>query len=600
MPSKSEAYYFLIGFFCLISPYLLGQDQKVADSLKQIYRHHNLSDSDRFELLRNLAFNESKDLNQAIKYADELIKLAKEKNNHLYLYRGYLQKGNKMRLLGNLEEALEAYFKSEEAAHRANFLTGQGNTFSAIADIYSISHNHSNAMLYYHKAIATLRKSGDSVALASTILNAGDEFLTKKMYDSASIYFKESGLIFEKANYLIGNAYSLGNIGMVYANVGQSNLAEKNINEAVLILEELEDYYPICVYLISMCDIYLERGDNPKAMSYAKRSLRLAQQYGLKDQISAAYLKLSELNEKDGNLGESFNYYKNHILYRDSVNNIQSVQQMANLRTDYEVSQKQTEVDLLSQQKRNQQIVLTATVITSILIFLLAIGLYRRYNFIRETNVIIEEEKNRSDSLLLNILPEETAKELKHHGSVQAKKFESVTVLFSDFKGFTRLAEQVEPEQLVKSIDFYFKEFDKITTKYNLEKIKTIGDSYMCAGGLPIANTTHARNVILAAKEMIDFVRRELGVQDDLIHFEARIGIHTGPVVAGIVGTKKWQYDIWGDTVNIASRMESMSESGMINLSEATYHNISDEFPCEYRGEMAMKNRGVMKMYFLS
>lgn len=600
MPSKSEAYYFLIGFFCLISPILSGQNQKVADSLKQIYRHANLRDSNRFELLRNLAFNESKDLNLALKYADELITLAKEKNNHLYLYRGYLQKGNKTRLLGNLEEALEAYFKSEEAARKANFLAGQGNTLSAIADIYSISHNHSNAMLYYHKAIATLRRSGDSVALASAILNAGDEFLTNKMYDSASIYFKESGVLFEKANYLVGNAYSLGNIGMVYANVGQSNLAEKNINEAVRILEELEDYYPICVYLISMCDIYLERGDNPKAMSYAMRSLRLARQYGLKDQISAAYLKLSELNEKNGNLGESFNYYKNHILYRDSVNNIQSVQQMANLRTDYEVSQKQTEVNLLSQQKKNQQIVLTATVITSILIFLLAIGLYRRYNFIRETNVIIEEEKNRSENLLLNILPEETAKELKHHGRVQAKKFESVTVLFIDFKGFTRFAEQVEPEQLVKSIDFYFKEFDKVTTKYNLEKIKTIGDSYMCAGGLPIANKTHARNVILAAKEMIDFVRRELDAQDDLIHFEARIGIHTGPVVAGIVGTKKWQYDIWGDTVNIASRMESMSESGRVNLSETTYLEIKHEFPCEYRGIIDMKNRGSMNMYFLS
>jgi class 3 adenylate cyclase len=455
-------------------------------------------------------------------------------------------------------------------------------------------------MLYYHKAIATLRKSADSVALASAISNAGDEFLNRKMYDSASIYFKESGLIFEKSNYLIGKAYSLGNIGMVYANVGQSNLAEKNINEAIRILEELEDYYPICVYLISMCDIYLERGDNPTAMLYVKRSLRLAQQYGLKDQISAANLKLSELYEKAGNLGESFNYYKNHIVYRDSVNNIQSVQQMADLRTDYEVSQKQTEVDLLSQQKKNQQLVLIATVITSILIFLLAIGLYRRYNFIRETNVIIEEEKNRSESLLLNILPEETATELKQSGSVQAKKFESVTVLFSDFKGFTILAEQVEPEQLVKSIDFYFKEFDKITTKYSLEKIKTIGDSYMCAGGLPVVNKTHARNVIQAAKEMIDFVRREFEAQDDLIHFEARIGVHTGPVVAGIVGTKKWQYDIWGDTVNIASRMESMSESGMINLSETTYHYIKDEFPCEYRGEIDMKNHGAMKMYFLA
>jgi adenylate cyclase len=153
---------------------------------------------------------------------------------------------------------------------------------------------------------------------------------------------------------------------------------------------------------------------------------------------------------------------------------------------------------------------------------------------------------------------------------------------------------------LVKSLDFYFKGFDEITTRYGLEKIKTIGDSYMCACGLHTPNQTNARNVIYAAKEMIELVNRELNAKDELIHFEVRIGIHTGPVVAGIVGTKKWQYDIWGDTVNIASRMESMSKPGRVNLSETTYQQIKDEFTCEYRGEIEVKNHGSLKMYFLT
>ncbi len=590
---KRKVYFFLVGFFCLFALSVSAQDQKLADSLARIYKAGKLNDSAKLELLRNLSFNEVNDLQLASKYADELIRLSTLKGDNLYLYRGYLQKGNKKRLLGDLQEALDAYFKSVEAAKKANFITGEGSAYGAIADVYSASNNPRNAMLYYNKAIATLRQSDNAIALGSVISNAGDEYLNIKKYDSALIYFEESGKIFEKNNYLPGKAYSLGNIGMVYANTGENYLAEKNINEAIPMLEKLEDFYPICVYLISMSDIYLEKGDQKTALNYALRSLKLAQQYGLKEQISDANLKLSDLYDKAGNLRESFRYYKDHIVYRDSVNNIKSVQKMANLRTDYEVSQKQIEVDLLNQQKRTQKIINLALFIILGLTIVILGTLFWFYK-------TIAKEKKISESLLHNILPAETAKELKLNGKVNAVKFDQVTVLFTDFVDFTRVAEQVEPEQLVKSIDYYFKGFDEITSKYGLEKIKTVGDSYMCACGLPTANPAHARNVIMAAKEMIALVRNELNALDGLSHFDVRVGVHTGPVVAGIVGIKKWQYDIWGDTVNVASRMESMSKPGRVNLSETTYLEIKDEFPCEYRGEIEVKNRGPLKMYFLS
>lgn len=592
MQLRRKAYYFLISllFLTLNVP---GQDQKIADSLARIFRLDTAGDQGKLELLRNLAFNESKDLKIAIRYADELIKLSLRTNNPLYLHRGYFQKGNKMRMLGNLEEALDNYFKSTEAARRADFVRGEGSAYGAIADVYSVSNNHNNAMLYYNKAIATLRKAGDSIALAAAISNAGDDYLNNKIYDSALLYFKESEKIFEKVDYPAGKGYSLGNIGMVYANLGNEQLAEANINEAIRILEALEDYYPICVYLISMADIYEERSDEKAALNYALRSLQLAQQYGLKEQISKANLKLSQLYEKAGNNNESFKYYKSHIVYRDSVNDVNSVQKMADLRTNYEVSQKQVEVDLLAQKARNQKL-LNLSLFIIIGLGLLILGtLYWYYR-------AIAREKKISESLLLNILPAATAKELKQNGKVEAIKFDSVTVLFTDFVQFTKVAERVEPEQLVKSIDFYFKGFDMITTKYGLEKIKTVGDSYMCASGLPTVNETHARNVIAAATEMIELVRSEFNSDDELNHFEIRIGVHTGPVVAGIVGIKKWQYDIWGDTVNIASRMESNSKPGRVNLSETTYQLVKDEFTCEYRGEIEVKHHGSMKMYFLS
>jgi class 3 adenylate cyclase/Tfp pilus assembly protein PilF len=572
---------------------LSAQDQKVADSLSRIYKENKVPDSAKLELLRNLAFNEMRDFDLGLRYAEELIALASKLGNNLYLYRGYHQKGNKLNLKGDPGGAMEAYVKSAEAAQKAGYTIGEGSALGAIADAYANSGNHENAMIYYRKAIDLLKPTGDSGLVAVVISNAGDAFLQHGDYDSALLYFRESGRIFESLDDATRKAYSLGNIGMVYANTGKKDLAERNINEAIRLLEEAGDYSPICIYLVSMSDIYAEKGDLANARAYAQRSLTLAERHKLKSQVSEASLKLSGLFEKTGEMGAALAYFKKHIAYRDSVTDINTVEKMANLRTDFEVAQKQSEVDLLEREKKNQRNMLLSLIVILVLGAILLVTLFWYYR-------TIAREKKRSDNLLLNILPSETAKELKKNGKVEAVKFDQVTVLFTDFVAFSKVAETVEPEQLVKSIDYYFRGFDEITSQYGLEKIKTVGDSYMCACGLPTANPSHARNVIRAAQEMIALVSREMQRQDGLNHFEIRIGVHTGPVVAGIVGIKKWQYDIWGDTVNIASRMESNSEPGRINISQTTYQEIKDEFTCEYRGEIEVKNHEALKMYFLS
>lgn len=591
----------ITGFFILFLPGLQAQEQSVADSLKTIYNKTDAADTTRLELLRNLAFNEVRNLQLALQYAEELIQLAGKLNNPKYLYRGYLQKGNKKRLLGSLEEALDAYFKAVDAARLAKFLAGEALSYSAIADVYSISNNHPTAITYYKKAITSFRQTTDSAGLGTALINTGDEYLHHKYFDTALMYFTESKTIFDQINYVSGKAYSLGNIGMVYASTGKNNLAEKNINDAIQLLEQAEDYSPICEYLISMSGIYREKGELATAINYAKRSLQLAMQYRLKEQISDANLKLYELYQQKGDILESLTYYKNHIAYRDSVNNINTVQKMADLRTDYEVSQKQVEVDLLNVQKKNQRIVIWSTALVMVMIGLMAIGLKRRNTFIKRTNIIIEEERKRSDNLLRNILPEDTAKELKLNGKVKAKRFDSVTVLFTDFKGFTKYAENLSPEELVESVDHYFSRFDEIMEKYGLEKIKTVGDSYMCAGGLHFHEQGHAIKIVEAALEILAFVQQSKNMQtENETRFDIRIGINTGPVVAGVVGTKKFAYDIWGDTVNIASRMESNSLPGRINISHNTYELIQQHFNCEYRGELEVKNRGFLKMYFVN
>ncbi len=212
-----------------------------------------------------------------------------------------------------------------------------------------------------------------------------------------------------------------------------------------------------------------------------------------------------------------------------------------------------------------------------------------------------EAEKMRSDLLLLNILPEETAQELKDNGKTKAKYYENVTVMFTDFKGFTEISQQLKPEEIVELIDECFRAFDHIMAVYGIEKIKTIGDAYMAAGGIPTTNETHATDVVNAALEIRDFIVAwgEEKLAAGKPHFQIRIGIHTGPLVAGIVGVKKFQYDIWGDTVNTASRLESGGEVGTINISASTYEVIKDKYVCEHRGKIVAKGKGEIDMYTL-
>ncbi len=208
----------------------------------------------------------------------------------------------------------------------------------------------------------------------------------------------------------------------------------------------------------------------------------------------------------------------------------------------------------------------------------------------------IEEEKRRSEDLLLNILPEETARELIKDGRTRIRRYELVTVMFTDFVAFTTVAEQLPPEELVNKIDTFFRAFDEITLRHGVEKIKTIGDAYLCAGGIPVANTTNPIDVVHAAMDIMAYMQTHKSDEG----FRLRIGIHTGPLVAGVVGKHKFQYDIWGDTVNVAARMEQSSMANKINVSGATYELIKDRFDCDYRGKINAKNKGELDMYFVN
>jgi class 3 adenylate cyclase len=220
---------------------------------------------------------------------------------------------------------------------------------------------------------------------------------------------------------------------------------------------------------------------------------------------------------------------------------------------------------------------------------------------LRRLNDEIAQEKRKTEELLLNILPGGVAEELKRTGVVEPVFFESVTVLFTDFKGFTHIASTMTPKQLLDELDYYFSNFDAIIGRHGLEKLKTIGDAYMCAGGLPTPFEGNALAVVQAAWEMQDFMARDQAVRkaQGRTAWALRIGINTGALMAGVIGKKKFAYDIWGDTVNIASRLESNGEADRINISRSTHEAIRDHFECEYRGKLPVKNAGEIDMYFV-
>ena len=292
---------------------------------------------------------------------------------------------------------------------------------------------------------------------------------------------------------------------------------------------------------------------------------------------------------------EALNYFEIYKEMNDSIQNIDNERSMVEKELNFKYEKEQLGDSLEYAQKeiiadsqiQKQRIGLISTGGILLLIIVLM--------------VVVVKGKKRSEELLLNILPFETAQELKKKGYAETKNFESATVLFTDFKGFTTISELLSPKELITEIDTCFKGIDRIMEKYQIEKIKTIGDAYMAAGGLPNKNTSHPLDVVMAAQEILLLIEglKQERIEKNLPYFDIRIGVHTGPVIAGIVGFKKFSYDIWGDTVNIASRMESSGEINKINVSGATYECIKEHYQCTYRGKIEAKNKGKIDMYFV-
>jgi adenylate cyclase len=440
-----------------------------------------------------------------------------------------------------------------------------------IALSYSELDSIDKAKRYFAMAIYDFTNNGNQAMLDGCFMYLGKLYNKNNQPDSALYYL----------NKVIDRIMKKGNLNSLirpYAFISTVYLNANQINKSI--------YYAESSYKIS------QRSED--IISLIEAATTLSKAYEIKGDYKKAFYYLDLLNKT------------NETFFKGSVK-----QKVAGMQSMFEFKKKRQSDSLLNEQEKYKQEIEYKEVLhkknnerniflfSGLGVLVLAGGLWSRLRYSKRTTKIIKAEKERAESLLLNILPFEVAEELKTKGTTTAKLYDNVSVLFTDFVNFTRAGEKMTPQELIDELHHCFRAFDEITQKYNIEKIKTIGDAYLAVSGLPKEDPKHAENIVNAAIEINSFMDDRLANLGDELTFNIRIGIHSGSVVAGIVGVKKFAYDIWGDTVNTAARMEENSKPGKINISGTTYELIKDKFRFSFRGKIDAKNKGDIDMYFV-
>lgn len=565
---------------------------------------------------------------------------------------GLTKMGNSYYFQGEYTKALSYFEKSISAFSSINNKKGISSAVNNIGAIYFYLGNYLKALSYYKRALAIHQKLEDKKNTAIAIQNIGGIYFKIGDYKSAMSFYNRAYAIIQKIDEPKQTSKILNNIGLVFMKQKDFKRAQQRLDLSLKIANEIKDSQMQIEALSSLGELYYFQKNLSKSLYYYRECLKIAEtnsnmQYqstsligignihhlsgnfsraitrcgsGLKiaEELSSLSAQkeacecLYKAHKGQGNADLALKYFEKSLALHDSLQSEKTSESIMKMEF-----QNQQLVDSLAQVKKNHLVNLRHTmeisekeeqrnyiIVTLCFIVLISAGLWNRLQLVRRSRAALKIEKDNSERLLLNILPEEIAEELKTKGFVSAKNFSSVSILFTDFKSFTQTAEKLSPQELVGEINVCFKAFDQICEKYNIEKIKTIGDSYMAAGGIPRPYAESFKNIVSAGIEMQQFMmsRKREREQIGEPSFEMRLGIHAGPIIAGIVGLKKFQYDVWGDTVNTASRIESSGQVGKVNISESMYELVKNEalFSFEDRGMQEAKGKGEIKMYFVT
>jgi len=527
--------------------------------------------------------------------------------------------------LGGVFEEMGAYPEAYEQVNTARFFFETRHDVASMARAYTLLGHirfelemHSEARLWYGKALNLREQMADSVQMAnalSDLANVLDEMGSVDSSRLAVTLYRQALDIRRKIDDEPGLAALYNNLGAAFKHLGQYATALGYLRQALELRTKQDNQPGLMEVYNTYGDVTYRQGNYQEALHYTELYFVIAQAIGDGKFVQKAYKDFAKIYADLGNYTQAYTYRvkydelryerlnearaqdfeRKDVLFSDQKRAAEIVRQLHRLELQG--------ADLARAQTRTYALVggVLGTFLLALLLFNSNRLRARTNRELASKNETIEQERARADRLLKNILPEKTATELILHNTVQPVRYESVTVLFSDFVGFTTIAERVSPEELIAELDRCFRLFDAIMDKHGLEKIKTIGDAYMCAGGLPTPTETHATQIVQAAIEMQKGLRELMQHRPnpDTPVFEMRIGIHTGPVVAGVVGSHKFAYDIWGDTVNTAARLEAGSAAGKINISATTYEQVKHLYTCTFRGNLAAKNKGEIAMYFV-
>ncbi len=500
--------------------------------------------------------------------------------------------GNVYQALHDFEQSRKYYFKAIEFCLDVNNQQSLAIAFYNVGGAYDAQDSNDKALEYYLKALEKAREIDSKWIEGATIASIGTVYTKKKNYTIAIGYLQKGLKISEE----IGDKQNVGgvlnDIGELHMNIYNGNPVDPAENDNSTELQH-GAYMP---------DGTIPTGKNAllaAAIRYFERALETGKDISSYEVMRRSYANLAEVYKLRGEYRKALEASDHYHAIKDSIFSQANREELLkiSMQNEYDRQRFADSLKAAEQQKIasiNLKKQKNYTYIGFAGILLLAGFSF----FIIKERGKSEKARKQSDELLLNILPEEVASELKTTGGTIAKHFDNVTVMFTDFVNFTQAGEKMTAQNLIDELHSCFKAFDEITSKYGIEKIKTIGDAYLAVAGLPTADPKHANNIVKAAMEITAFMQdRESKLGNRT--FQIRIGIHSGSVVAGIVGVKKFAYDIWGDTVNTAARMEQNSEAGKINISQTTYELVQDKFTCSYRGELEAKNKGMLKMYFV-